>query len=199
MPFTDKIVEHINQSLKAGSLKDKRFQPGKFYGITTILARHQKVGNGLELLPAMEKDGQYDAIGVDDRINITLYHKVVANSYTMQKKGGYGDDYLHKCSAEMLLVILADERKVKLKAEQLEPMVIYGMPNGFPLTDTGLSSCIISPLGSTMDRLIVFRQEYPGTEFFLKPYHHLFSIRYRIETSFDKNCIDNCLCGPAEA
>jgi hypothetical protein len=93
MPFTDKIVEHINRSLKAGSLKDKRFQPGKIYGVTTILARHQKVGNGLELLPAMEKDGQYEAIGVDDRVNITLYHKVVANSYTMQKKGGYGDDY----------------------------------------------------------------------------------------------------------
>lgn len=197
MPFLDSIVTYINDSLKGSSLNDKRFQPGKFCGVSTILAR--KKGEGLELLPAVEIEGTYKLVEPDDRLNIITYHKVVSNTYSMVKKS-HGDSYYHKCTSEMAMVVFADAKKIRMSAEQLEPLLIYGMPQRLSdvlMKEIKFVSVLITPLASDMDKIRVFRTEYPGSEYFLKPYHHFFLLRYRIEATFDKNCIDACLCGDA--
>lgn len=197
MPFTDKIVAYINEQLKASSLNDKRFLPVRLLGVATQLARPK--GQGVELLPATcDEQGNHKLIEPDDKFPITVYHKTITNAYTSAKQQSYGDDYVYKCTTEMQLIVLADQRKVKMTAEQLEPAVIYGMPQRLSaalMQDVRFASCLITPLGSDMDKIRVFRQEYPGNEYFLKPYHQLFSIRYRIEATFDKNCVNKCLCG----
>jgi hypothetical protein len=198
MPFTDKIVGFINDSLKASSLKDKRFQPGRFIGIATPMARTLKSGQGVELLPAScDEQGNYKLIEPQE-VPITVYHKIVSNAYTSARQANYGDEYVYKNTSEMQMIILADQRKVRLSSEQLEPLLIYGTPQRLSsalMQQLKFASCLVMPTGSTMDRIVVFRQEYQGIEYFLKPYHILFSIRYRIEATFDKNCINQCLCG----
>jgi hypothetical protein len=199
MPFTEKIVGFINEQLKASSLNDKRFQPGNFLGIATQLARPSKSGQGLELLPATCDDlGVYRLIEPDDKFPIAIYHRSISTAYTRVKGEGYGDGYLSKDTVEMQIVVLADQRKIKVNQEQLESICRFGIPDRLSSliqSALALRTCLVTPLSSNMDRVMVFRQEYPGTEFFLKPHHILFSIRYRIETTFDKNCIDRCLCG----
>lgn len=197
MPFTDRIVKYINDSLKAGSLNDKRFQNGKYCGVSTLLAR--KNGNAIEVLPAVvDQNGEYKMIEPNDKFGIIIYHKVVANAYSFVKQQSFGDDNAVKCTTDMTMVVLADSRAVGLQAEALEPLIIFGLP--LRLSDAlkgelKLNSCLITPIGSTMDKIMVFKSEYPSTEYFLKPFHQLFSIRYRVEATFDKNCANNCLCG----
>jgi hypothetical protein len=195
MPFIDKIVSFINQSLKESSLNDKRFQPSKLIGITTVLARPSD--NGFEMLPAeCDLNGNYSTVEPNDKFNIIIYHKVISNNYIREKKA-YGDIYVFRAQTEMQLAVIADSRKVKLSAEQIEPLIVYGLPlrlSDAIMQETGFASSLITPLSSNMDKVMVFRQEYPSTKYFLKPFHHFFSVRYRIETVFDKNCIDRCQC-----
>lgn len=203
MPFIEKIVDYINTSLKDSSLKDKRFQPGKYVGLTTVLPRMN--GTVLEQLPATcDENGEYKTVEPNDKFNIIIYHKTISNIYTKvtQQPGikSYGDDYALKCTTEMQLAVIADLRKVKMLAEQIEPLVIYGIPQRLTdalMVEFGFRSCLITPTASVMDKINVFRQEYPQTAYFLKPFHQLFLIRYRIETGFDKNCVEKCLCGAA--
>jgi hypothetical protein len=203
MPFIEKIVDYINTSLKDSSLNDKRFQPGKYVGCTTLLVR--KNGDQLETVPATsDENGEYKTVEPNDKFNIIIYHRTISNVYAKvinnAQARSFGDDYALKCTSEMQLAVIADSRKVKMLAEQLEPMIIYGIPQRLPsemLIDLGLRSCIITPTASVMDKINVFRQEYPNTQYFLKPFHQLFLVRYRVETGFDKNCVEKCLCGAA--
>lgn len=203
MPFIEKIVDAINTSLKESSLNDKRFQPGKYVGCTTLLARIN--GNQLETLPAIcDDNGEYKTVEPNDKFNIIIYHKTISNVYAKVVNNpqvrSYGDDYALKCTSEMQLTVIADSRKVKMLAEQLEPLIIYGIPQHLSkqmMIDLGFRSCVITPISSTLEKINVFRQEYPNTQYFLKPFHQLFSIRYRVETGFDKNCVEKCLCDAA--
>jgi hypothetical protein len=124
MPFIEKIVDYINTSLKDSSLKDKRFQPGKYVGATQSLPG--KTGTVLEQLPATcDENGEYELIEPNDKYNIIIYHKVISNVYTkvtqQQQQRSFGDEYALKCTTEMQLTVIADSRKVKMLAEQLEP------------------------------------------------------------------------------
>lgn len=193
MPFTDSIVAHINNCLKGCSFTD-----GKFHGIASVIARKKTAASPLETLPGILDGKAYQTIEPNDKHGLILYHKVVSNVYSIEKKNSYGDGYNTKCVTEMQMIVWADSLKQNKTAEQLEPVVIFGMPQGLSavmMQTLKLNSCLIIPTASVMDRLQVFRQEYPQSEFFLKPNHHFFSIRYRIETTFDKSCVDTCLCG----
>jgi hypothetical protein len=193
MPFIEKIIEQINTSLKGSSLKEKRFQTGKFLGVSTVAARNN--GGKLEMLPAVvDLNGEYKLVEPDDRHSVILYHKVISNVYAASVQNSYGCEYAFKSTTEVAMVVIADGKKMKMSAEQLEPLFIYGIPQRVT-QKYGMINILITPLASNMDKVAVFRQEYPNNEYFLKPYQHLFLIRYRVECTFDKNCIDKCLCG----
>jgi hypothetical protein len=195
MPFQDRIIAYINEHLKSGSLSASSFLTARYFGNTTILAR--KKGDQLEVMPAVEQAGEFKLVEPDDRYAMTVYHKIGSNTYgTVPKSRGDGYDY--KCTTEITLVCCADSRKVKMQSEVLESLFVFGIPqriSGALLLETGLINCLITPLASDIDKLRVFRQEYPQSEYFLKPFHQLFLLRYRIETTFNKACIDACLCG----
>lgn len=193
MPFIDTIVLHINECLKGCSFTD-----GKFHGIATVIARKKTATAPLETLPGILEGKAYQTVEPNDKYGLILYHKVISNVYGFERGNSFGDNYNLKCTTEMQMVVWADSIKQNKTAELLEPVIVFGIPFGLTpeLKNTlKLIKCVITPLGSAMDRLQVFRLEYPQSEFFLKPEHHFFSIRYRIETTFDRNCVNTCLCG----
>ena len=195
MPFLDKITTAINEAL-VSSLSEKRFALSQYLGIATVLARPK--GSGVEFLPAVvDLSGEYKLVEPSDKYGLQVYHRTISNTYSRAKKS-YGDEYNYSALSEMSMVVIADSRKLKMQATELEPLIIYGLPQRLPaslMSETGFATCLITPLSSNMDKVAVFRQEYPGTDYFLKPFQQLFSIRYRIESSFDKNCVNQCLCG----
>lgn len=193
MPFIASIVDHINETLKANCAL---LADGTFYGIASVIARKKTQTAPLEQLPGvLVNHMQYKEVWPNDKYSLIVYHKILSNAYTWVKNDSYGDGYRQKCTTEMQMVVWGDGKKLGID-EELEAVVLYSMPQalGTPLMRTlGFAKCTISAVGSALDRILLFRQEYPQSEFFLKPNHQFFSIRYRVEAEYDKRCIDLCV------
>lgn len=194
MPFTDKIVELINVSLKGSSLNKEVFQPGQFHGISSVIGITKDAG--LSLVPGiLDGSGSYKAVSPDQKYNLVIYHKCIANDYDLDRKNSYGDSFDFTCRSQMQMVVWGDGKKMKLTADTLEAIIVFGIPQNLSSMDRqnlGLKSCRIMPMNSNMDRLNCFRQEYVNYNFNLKADDCFFIIRYKIETTFGQNCIDMC-------
>lgn len=197
MPFTDTIVKFINDSLRNGSLKDGKLQAGIFFGLSSIVARKNESGS-LGLWPAIaNNNGEYKPVQPDDKFPFMIYHKPVSTAYSYAKNDSYGDKYNIKAATENIIVAWIDSKKTNISAQFFETMIIAGLPlqvTSELKSEMGIISSLITPLSSNMDVLNVFRSEYQNVDFFLKPYHGFFSIRYRIETTFNQACLSACKC-----
>lgn len=185
MPFLSTIATYINDALQAGTLS--AIAPAKYLGITTVLARKKSATAPLELLPAvMSLDGEYTLVEPNDKFALIIYHKVISNVYS-NVKSSYGNSYDTKCNTEMVMVFFSDSKATQLTVEELEQRIITGFPQRY---ESGVfKSCLITPFSSDMDKIRVFRQEYPQSEYFLKPTNQLFLVRYRIEAVFNRDCL----------
>jgi hypothetical protein len=197
MPFIENIVDYINATLKAGSLKDKRFQTGKFLGLTTIVAK-RKADKSLAIYPGIvNTQGEFTTVEPNDKFPIVVYHKVLSSGYGYEKDNSYGNTSLIKSQTEMSMIVWGDSNKLKLSASRLEAVFLTGFPQRLSeqaRKDLGLRMCLFTPLSSDMDQLRVFRGEYQNVDYFLKPQHSFFQIRYRVDMSFDQGCLDACGC-----
>ena len=198
MPFLDQITQFINDELKAGSLNNKKLQPAKYSGIASIVHRKSiKDAGKLESIPGITTaDGRSIPLTPDSKTAIQVYHKVISNVYSLEK-AGYGNDHNTKCVTEMAMLVFSNSKLTGKVKETLEPLFIFGMPQKLStalLADLKINNCLITPLASSLDQLAVFRQEFPQSDYFLNEQQGMFLIRYRIEMTFNKACIDKCLC-----
>lgn len=200
MPFFDEITGFINDSLKASSLNSKKLQPAKFYGLSTQIFKSvkDKNTNNVEPYPAIvDGTGAITMIAPDDKYFLQVYHKNLSNTYSYEKKS-YGDGYLMNADCDMQMIVISNSKISGKAKEVLEPLFIMGMPQKLSQQLTaslGINSCLITPAGSNMDAMQVFRQEYPKSNLFLTNQMSMFLIRYKIWLTFSQNCIDQCLCG----
>ncbi len=196
MPFLEYIAKHINDTLKEGALKQEKLQPAKFFELTTTVVR-KKEPNRIELLPAIiTPEGKATPITADSKVAIQLYHKLLTNTYSYEKKG-YGDGYVIKSVSEIAMVVFTNSKLTGVSKDKLEPVVLFGMPQQLlPVqkAELGIDSCLITPVSSNMDHVQVFRQEYPNSDYFLNEQVSMFLIRYRVEMKFDRKCVDTCIC-----
>lgn len=198
MAFNETIVQFINDSLKAGSLNNKIFQPGSYNGLVTLVAR-KKADGSLQMLPGIaDIDGNYKPVEPNDKFRIIIYHRAISNSYLYQKQDSYGDTFSIKSTNDLQMIIWADTSKIQLTPELLEANIISGFVQKLSediRKKLKLRSCLLTPVSSDMDKLRVFRQEYQNTDFFLRPQHIFFSVRYRADLVFDQKCLEDCACG----
>jgi hypothetical protein len=194
MPFTNLIVDYINSWLENGTLN--RFKPIKCYNIASQILKREPTG-AEGIFPGVQlSSGEIESVTPDDDYNIIIYHKINSNVYGIQKRGSVGDAYDLTCTSDMTLYVFAQAMKIEMTAEQLEPIIVFGLPGGISSSlsaETYIKFCSITPISSDMDRVRNFKSEYQGIEDFLKPEHLFFSIKYTIKKVFDKSCIDGCL------
>ena len=197
MPFLNQITEYINDVLKEGSLKSAKLQPAKYDGIATNISRKKDKAAKLEVIPAIVEGGIIKSlIAPDHKLALHLYHKVISNVYSYNKKS-YGDSYDIKCITDMNLVVIFNTKLTGRAQEVLEPVVIFGLPQRLSTAltaDLQIGRCVITPLSSNMDAMIVFKTEFPHHELFLNESMSMFSIKYKIEMTFSQACVDACLC-----
>lgn len=198
MPFFDEITQFINDSLKASSLNSKKLQPAKFYGLSTQVFKSVKDKSNVEPYPAIvDGSGAITMISPDDKYSLQVYHKNLSNSYSYEKES-YGDGYLMNADCDMQMIVISNSKISGKTKEVLEPLFIMGMTQKLSqalVASLGIYSCLITPVGSNMDAMQVFRQEYPKSNLFLTSQMSMFLIRYRIKLTFSQACIEQCLCG----
>lgn len=200
MPFSEQIAAFINDSLKAGSLSKAKLQPAKFYGLSTTYSRSSKGSKEpgkLENLPGIiSPTGGITAIIPDSKLALQVYHKLSTQTYTLEKKS-YGNDHYVKCVSEMAMVVISNSKLTGIAKEALEPVIVFGMPQKLSTAlsaDLKIEKCLITPLASNLDQMQVFKQEYPQSPYFLTEQMGMFLIKYRVEITASKTCIDLCLC-----
>lgn len=200
MPFLNQVITFINDELKAGSLKNEKLQPALYHGLSTVHARvltGSKDPKKLELLPAIITGaGKVTPITANDKYAIQIYHKLLTNVYSYEKRS-FGDANDIKSSSELSLVVFSNSKLTGKTKDDLEPVVLFGLPQHLSpelLSSLKISKCLITPMGSNMDPVQVFRQEYPQSNYFLNEQMSMFLIRYKIEMQFSQACVDKCLC-----
>lgn len=192
MPYLEQTATEINNVLKSTAFKDARFKGGRFEAIATqVMVSEEKA------LPIVYENGDYRDVVFDDRYPVSVYHRVQSNTYSFDATKDFGrDKKLQKCTSVMLMCVMAFRDQIKISKEQLEMLLVSNFPLGNTpnfMTDS-LQTNTISVLDSDMDSLRVYQNEFKGLEIKLTQERIIFSIRYKIESSWFTGCFDMCNC-----
>lgn len=194
MPFSPQITNHINETLKAGSLNKSKLQPLKLYGLCTTIAH--KEDDNVAFLPAVVEAGKITILTADDKHALKIYHKILSKSYSVERQS-FGDESSYKSTTDVQLMVYNNSKITGVSKYIIEPLLVFGFPQQLSpqlKNNLGLTKCTISVTGSNFDSVSLFRQEFPGATYFLNQNIELLQIRYRIETIFSTACVDACLC-----
>lgn len=168
MPFTNSIVDFINDSLKQGSLNKERFQPAKYYNVASIVPLDGD--NQGQIVPGiLNEAGEIEHVSPDDIYSLQIYHRVISNVYGVQKAGSYGDQNDMVSTTEMQVFVFAQSDKINLRAEQLEPFIVFGIPGSVSNAlgdEIKMKLVAINVISSDLDKLRNFRNEFQGVQFF---------------------------------
>lgn len=130
-----------------------------------------------KFFPAIIKtDGNCEYPFADDDYQFGIYHRLLNIDYLKNQYKSYGDNSKIKAVAELMLICwgwmsFIDVLKMERTLYKLSPkLVLFGQVN--------------------FDRRQVFLGEFSGVNFFLPPELFLFSIRYKVQFTVDKNCLE---------
>lgn len=189
MAYLDSIVDSIDNVLKG---KLTAFPTGTYSGLVYQISRVRE--KKYEFLPAKVNDsGDAKWITFDDINELGIYHKIANSTYTQIKNQSYGDGYdTFQHNYDVDLFVMADRRKVNVTPDVLEAAI----SSNIPLTSTveNVEFINITPVSASHNSRSLFSQEFIGVNYFLKPEHIFFSIRYRVELRYRKGCISLCQC-----
>lgn len=189
MAFLGNIVNTINTALKA---KLTAF-PTTFYGgIAHPIAR--KRDTTYEFIPAIiSDDGEAKYMTFDDLNEVLIYHRIVNSSYAQNKDKSYGDGHTtFTLSYDLDLVVMADRKRTQASPDVLEAAIASNMPDKDTLD--GVMYINILPVSANHNSRSLFSQEFQGVNYYLKPEHIFFSIRYHVELEYTKGCLSLCQC-----
>lgn len=189
MAYLGEIVDTINEALRA---KLTAFPLTRYNGLTYVITR--KKGTAFEYLPAqVSNSGEARLITFDDVRELEIYHKIANSTYTQRKSQSYGDGYDEfQHNYDVDLVVMGDRRKVQVEPDVLEAAIASNMPN--TTTIQGVKFVNILAVSANHNSRSLFSQEFQGADYFLKPEHIFFSIRYRVEIQYQKGCLALCQC-----
>jgi hypothetical protein len=189
MAYLGEIVDTINEALKA---KLTAFPLTGYNGLAYPIPR--KKGTAFEYLPAkISVSGEAKWITFDDVRELEIYHRIVSSSYIQLKGKSYGDgDTQFQHNYEIDLIVMADRKKAKVEPDVLEAAIASNIPVSSSIS--GVSFINITPVSANHNSRSLFSQEFQGIDYFLKPEHILFSIRYRVELQYQKGCLNLCQC-----
>lgn len=126
------------------------------------------------MIPALIRpDGQAKPTFYDDRLDITIYHRIISKTYETQRNAGYGDGTETVETYEMALI--ACGKRTRMNPHTLERICSRTIAE---LQATGYK---LNPIRSDFNRVQVWNQEYGGLPFPLELPIFLFKTTYRVQ------------------
>lgn len=189
MPFLEAIVNQVNQSIKDNLSSAKFILSAR--GISKQLPREE---DGIPAFVDQSGEGSFNAF--DDNFSVCIYHRNETTSFETQLNSGFGDsDDLKRETANMVLICWADRRRVEVTQEQLAAAIVGSLPFSLGKTfvkDKNMTSALVEAVSIDHVSQNIWGREFKGIEFMLPPESIYFQINYRIETVYDKTCIEIC-------
>lgn len=171
------IVQEINKVIEV------TFRDAKTYGIARTAVR------GEELLPTI--DEQY--IGIDDTYALQVYHKLSQITMgTRNGRAGYGDNTADPLNTySMVMVVMSDEQRTKLMADQIALVIQSAIYNISYSTDF-FRSVDVSIRSVILNSEQVYQQEYRSDSYRLSEKQSLMQINYSVEITWKPGCFAVC-------
>ena len=183
------IVTQINTDLKSGQFDSKKFQKGRFSGIAEL------VGRKTETVPAIiDNNGNETVLVINDIYPFEVYHRHTGSN-VQEVEGNFGDLVYRQETAQMLMVVIGDRKRLKMTKEEIISGILLGMPlelgSAF-LTANSLDNVNIIPGDFNLSKEDAWNAEYSTETVKLKPETIFFTLSYNIETRAKIDCIDIC-------
>jgi hypothetical protein len=193
MPNLNTIATNINSALETGAFATNLFKPAVFYGIAEQVKTDDEKGEYFQ--PAyFDNDGEGTSVMFDDTNAIMGYHRIERISYKADPEG-YGANITMEENADMRFIFFGQRNKIKARPENVLAVIEMYFIKEIAAADLpalSLLDCTIEMGDANMDPYSVWDQEFKGVEFGLSPETMLFSIPYRIVSTFNKTCFSLC-------
>lgn len=198
MPFLKQQIELINAALTTAIFADKRFAGSQINGLAALA--NYKDGDVVKTSPfVMDRNNEPQQVGLDDSFPCIVYHRLLGLNYTqVNNTSQFGRGVNKQVQvADMLLVAYGRFAPLRITSEQFEALIAAGFPDEVAsalLAPYKLDRMLVTLQGSNMLSQQVYAGEYGGLPVYISAEDILFSVRYRIETDFRKNCFSICDC-----
>ena len=178
----ENIVKETNETILR-QLKSKTGEdlPAHTYGIAfPIHLKDEESGDSVTAIIGI--DGVLNYVMSDDSIAFGLYHRLRSKSYKETK--GFGDADLDTETSDMSLIVWGFSNRLGMGAIDFEREII--IPSIPPKA---------SLIASDFDAYRVVNGEFKGINYLFKPDEFIFSVKYKVESQFDrkyrlgKNCV----------
>lgn len=187
------IVAQINTGLQAVQFASKKFQKGRFNGIAELITKVD--GDQRQTMPGfVDNNGTVTNLSIDDKYPFELYHRHLSSTFS-EPEDDFGDFMLRVETANMLMVVAGDRKRLKLTSEEIITGIRLGLSlelgSAFLVTNS-LDGAFITPGEVNLSKEDVWNAEYNTLDVKVKPETILLTVAYAIETKTKFNCIEIC-------
>lgn len=188
------IVDIINEGIET-ALAEKRFAGSAIYNIAT----QSQDSNNTTSPYVIDTTGEGTHVFYDDTKPLVLYHKYSgSNNYRSESLNQFGDDDSSVLTSYNMSVIVMCSRNItQLEPDDVETLIVSGFPSrlsNLQLNTLNLLGCEMVVNGSDHSALSIFNREFTGQKNKFDPRIFMFEVRYTIECSYNKGCINTLCC-----
>ena len=193
---TNLQVDYLNSVINS-KISAEKFPSKKIMGVAEFILTYEE--DKAKKIPAVRTENDFLAAQYDDEFSFMSFHKIrTAQVLPNLKEKTYGNDDQNARLiryTNLSMIVFLNTQSVKATQEQLANSIMSIFPDALPKEQLipGVTSVNFGIIGFDYDTINIFRREYDGLEYDLKNDVVMLEVKYKIECSFNKKCINNCL------
>ena len=194
MPQLNALVDLINTSFETDIFNTRKFQIAKYFGIIDRVKTKTVDNEKIEPM-VIDTNGECHKVVYNDKYNLQVYHLVESITYA-QAEPNYGPPGMTmEETANMKCIFIGNRKKLQVRPEEISAFMLMDIPKQFLssiVTPLGMSSVVITTDDVEIDPYKVWADQYDGLDSFIKPEIIMISIKYKIISTYNKNCAQLC-------
>lgn len=198
MPNLDSIATIINNSLKAGGFKTRKFQAAKYFGIAdpvkTIEKEEDSAKETLQYC-VIDNEGDSAPVVFDDNYPLVIFHRLMNADYQVDAQDYGPTGTTMQETASMKIIVGGNMGNIQTRQENVMASVAMDFPKEIKSADVsalGMNSLVIEMGSVNSDKYSVWGEHWQGIECDLPTNYFLFSVDYKIINSYNKGCFNLC-------
>ena len=190
---THEQVRYINTTID-NKIQSSQFDKRELSGLADYILT--VVGGTEKKIPAIKTGNEFKAMVYNDAFDLSWYHRTrtvqIAPNLAVKSYGDNAYEYFIKVS-NMSMIVFFNTENVSMNQDQLANAIALNMPINVQksLLESGIEYVRFTTIGFDFDTLAIFRREMDGMQYDLDNKIMMIEVKYKIECSFSKACINN--------
>lgn len=193
MPALNEITQIINANLANKNFSTRKFQGAAYYAIADQV---KTTGDEDKIEPMIIDDqGECTKMVYNDNYPFQIFHLIDTINYAIADPDYGPVGTTMEETANMTLVFVGNKKRLQTRSEDIAAAIMMDMPKEFQPSDINiynLNSCIFETEDVETDPYKVWSQLWQGTKSFVKPETILITLKYKIITTYNRNCWKLC-------